>query len=206
MQDLISGAMQFENFLWLRGWKTTTFKLRICTGRNPQSRLLCWMFQINELFLCCLSVQCLLLNFVSADYRKWLPWNSIYFQYLSAKLILFWVWPQPITRHETDIQKWLRPWLLTIATGAKKWNEKDTSSKNMTAACRKELTWNQDSDLALTTFNYKVMLHETIQNDDFYNKCNTALQCWNNVGTIRNNVAITLQRFAELKLVTNRLV
>ena len=36
----------------------------------------------------------------------------------------------------------------------------------------------------------KVMLHETISNDDFQR--NTALQCWNNVVTIRNNVATML--------------
>ena len=55
--------------------------------------------------------------------------TSTNFQYLSAKLILFWVWPQPITRHETDIQKWLWPGLPAIATGAKKWNEKDRAQK-----------------------------------------------------------------------------
>ena len=36
----------------------------------------------------------------------------------------------------------------------------------------------------------KVMLHETIRNYDF--ERNTALQCWNNVATIRNNVATML--------------
>ena len=36
----------------------------------------------------------------------------------------------------------------------------------------------------------KVMLHETIHNDDFLR--NIALQCWNNVVTIRNNVATML--------------
>ena len=35
MQDLISGAMQFKHFLWLRGWKTTTLKWWICPGKNP---------------------------------------------------------------------------------------------------------------------------------------------------------------------------
>ena len=43
------------------------------------------------------------------------------------------------------------------------------------------------------------MLHWTIRNDDFWR--NTALQCWNNVGTIRNNVAIMLQRCVALKIV-----
>ena len=33
---------------------------------------------------------------------------------------------------------------------------------------------------------FKVMLHGTICNDDFW--CNTALQCWNNVAGIQNNV------------------
>ena len=49
------------------------------------------------------------------------------------------------------------------------------------------------------------MLHETIRNDDL--KRNTALQCWNNVGTIRNNVATMLQSFVALKIVVaNRYV
>ena len=43
----------------------------------------------------------------------------------------------------------------------------------------------------------KVMLHETISNDDFQR--NTALQCWNNVATIRNNVATILQCCVALK-------
>ena len=33
--------------------------------------------------------------------KKWL--TSTYFQYISAKFTLFWFWPQPIRRHETDI-------------------------------------------------------------------------------------------------------
>ena len=33
----------------------------------------------------------------------------------------------------------------------------------------------------------KVILHGTVRNDDFLS--NTTLQCWNNVVTIRNNVA-----------------
>ena len=45
----------------------------------------------------------------------------------------------------------------------------------------------------------KVMLHGTIGNDDF--ERNTALQCWNNVVTIRNNVATMLQRCVALKIV-----
>ena len=49
------------------------------------------------------------------------------------------------------------------------------------------------------------MLHWTIRNDDFHE--NTAFQCWNNVVTIRNNVATMLQRCVALKIViANRLV
>ena len=44
-----------------------------------------------------------------------------------------------------------------------------------------------------------VMLNGTIGNDDF--KRNTTLQCWNNVVTIRNNVATILQRCVALKIV-----
>ena len=51
----------------------------------------------------------------------------------------------------------------------------------------------------------KVMLHGTTKKDDFLR--NTALQCWNNVGTIRNNVATMLQRCVALSIVVeNRLV
>ena len=46
------------------------------------SSLVWWMFEINELFLCCLSAQCLVLNFVSADYRKWLPSKKLFNFYL----------------------------------------------------------------------------------------------------------------------------
>ena len=51
----------------------------------------------------------------------------------------------------------------------------------------------------------KVILHGTILNDDFSR--NTEMQCWNNVVTIRNNVATMLQRCVALKIVMqNRLV
>ena len=43
----------------------------------------------------------------------------------------------------------------------------------------------------------KVMLHVTICNDNFLR--NTALQCWNNVATIRNNVATMLYSNAVLR-------
>ena len=45
----------------------------------------------------------------------------------------------------------------------------------------------------------KVMLHEMICNDDFQR--NTALQCWNNVATIQNNVATILYCCVALKIV-----
>ena len=51
----------------------------------------------------------------------------------------------------------------------------------------------------------KVMLHGTIRNDDF--ESNTALQCWNNFVTIRNNVTTMLQRCVALNIVVaNRVV
>ena len=52
---------------------------------------------------------------------------------------------------------------------------------------------------------FKVMLHGKIRND--YSQGNTALQCWNNVVTIRNNDTAMLQRSVALKIVVaNRLV
>ena len=67
-----------------------------CYYKNP----------VKWIILCCFFVQCLLLYFASADYRKWMSWKkwltSTYFQYISA-ITLFWFWPQPIRRHETDI-------------------------------------------------------------------------------------------------------
>ena len=49
-----------------------------------------------------------------------------------------------------------------------------------------------------------MVLHGTIRNDDFLRS--TARQCWNNVKTIRNNVATMLQRCVALKMVVaNRL-
>ena len=53
-------------------------------------------------------------NFVSAYYRitTWSPQKKkagSSFQYLSAKFALFWFWSHPITKLETDIQKWLWP-------------------------------------------------------------------------------------------------
>ena len=49
------------------------------------------------------------------------------------------------------------------------------------------------------------MLHGTIRHDDFQR--NIALQCWDNVVTIRNNVATMLQRSVALEIVVaNRLV
>ena len=44
----------------------------------------------------------------------------------------------------------------------------------------------------------KMILHGTISKDDLQR--NTALQCWNNVVTIRNNVATMLQRCVAIKI------
>ena len=67
----------------------------------------------------------------------------------------------------------------------------------------------QDKDASAAHFfsfqGDRVMLHGTIRNDDFHE--NTALQCWNNVVTIRNNVPTLLQRCVALKIIiANRLV
>ena len=52
---------------------------------------------------------------------------------------------------------------------------------------------------------FKEMLHGKIRND--YSQRNTALQCLNNVVTIRNNDTAMLQRSVALKIVVaNRLV
>ena len=52
---------------------------------------------------------------------------------------------------------------------------------------------------------FKAILHGTILNDDFSR--NTEMQFWNNVVTIRNNVAAMLQRCVALKIaMENRLV
>ena len=56
--------------------------------------------------------------------------------------------------------------------------------------------------LQSASLDLKVMLHwtiQTIRKDDFW--CNTALQCWNNVVTIRNNVTAMLQHCVALKIV-----
>ena len=49
----------------------------------------------------------------------------------------------------------------------------------------------------------KVMLHGTICNHNFQR--NTALQYWNNVATIRNNVATMMQGCVALKIVVANL-
>ena len=123
-RGLISGGMQFKHFLWLRRWQTTTFKWWICTGKNSLQS-----FRVREcqdLHAECLNKMiCFYAVFPCSVYYWILFWpisangcrqrncpTSTYFQYLSAKFILFWLWPQPITRHETDTQKWLWPGLI----------------------------------------------------------------------------------------------
>ena len=62
-------------------------------------------------------VQSLLANFATTALQhgrhKKKKSASSCFQHLSAKFALFWFWSHPITKLETDIQKWLRPELLT---------------------------------------------------------------------------------------------
>ena len=56
-----------------------TFKWWICAGKNALHSSLAGMTRV----VCCLSAQCLLLNFVSADCRKWLSSNKLFnFTYL----------------------------------------------------------------------------------------------------------------------------
>ena len=50
----------------------------------------------------------------------------------------------------------------------------------------------------------KVMSHGTIRNDDF--KRNAALQCWNNVVTVRNNIVTMLQSCVALKIVSCNII
>ena len=54
-------------------------------------------------------------------------------------------------------------------------------------------------DTRQTQDSLKVMLRGTIRNDDFQR--NPALQFWNNIVTIENNVATMLQRCVSLKIV-----
>ena len=51
----------------------------------------------------------------------------------------------------------------------------------------------------VTLGSLKVMLNGTIRNDDFL--CNTAMQYWNNVANIRNNVTTMMPRRVALKMV-----
>ena len=50
---------------------------------------------------------------------------SYCFQHLSAKFALFWFWSHPITKLETDIQKWLWPELLASSKGEIQTDEKN---------------------------------------------------------------------------------
>ena len=50
----------------------------------------------------------------------------------------------------------------------------------------------------------KVMSHGTIRNDDL--KRNAALQCWNNVVTVRNNIVTMLQSCVALKIVSCNII
>ena len=50
----------------------------------------------------------------------------------------------------------------------------------------------------------KVMSHGTIRHDDF--KYNAALQCWNNVVTVRDNIVTMLQSCVALKIVSCNII
>ena len=57
----------------------------------------------------------------------------------------------------------------------------------------------------LTSKVWRQLLKMTLHNDNYWR--NTALKCWNNVVTIRNNVATMLKYCVALKIVVaNRLV
>lgn len=47
-------------------------------------------------------------EFISADCRKWLPPKKL-FNFYSRPFFFVLVWPQPITRDDTDIKKWVSP-------------------------------------------------------------------------------------------------
>ena len=47
-------------------------------------------------------------EFISADCRKWLPPKKL-FNFYSRPCFFVLVWPQPITRDDTDIKKWVSP-------------------------------------------------------------------------------------------------
>ena len=88
---------------------------------------------------------CTVYYWILADCRKCLPSKKLFtrcfthFQYLSDKFILFWFWPQPITRHETDIQKWLWPRLLPLTPICKfiRLLMKEMMRRNKTITCGK---------------------------------------------------------------------
>ena len=72
------------------------------------------------------------------------------------------------------------------------------------ASCYTAFPWKTTAPIA-SPIPLKVILHGTIHNDKFWR--NTAFQCWNNVVTIRNNVATMLQPCVVLKIaIANGLV
>ena len=123
VQDLISA------FMGVDAHDVQAFKWWNCTGKNPlhsslavMTRVECWMFQINRVFFYTVFPRSvnfwILFRPIAASgchQKKKNCSTSTYFRYLSAKFVLFWIWPQPIARHETIIQKWLWPWLASRA-------------------------------------------------------------------------------------------
>lgn len=112
VQDLISA------FIRVDAHDVQAFKWWNCTGKNllhsslaVMTKVECWMsFRAVLITEFCSG----LLPQVAATKKKNCS-TSTYFRYLSAKFVLFWIWPQPIARHETIIQKWLWPWLTSRA-------------------------------------------------------------------------------------------
>ena len=87
-----------------------------------------WMFQINKVFFYAynLSAHCLLLNFVSADCRKWLPSkhlsNFYYFQYLFRQVcfVLVLTTPNHKARNrypEMVIARTYKDWIRRVSMG-----------------------------------------------------------------------------------------
>ena len=60
---------------------------------------------------------------MAATKKKKKKLASSCFHYLSAKFALFWFWSHPITKLETDIQKWLWPELFMFPGDSREVND-----------------------------------------------------------------------------------
>ena len=150
MQDLISGAMQFENFLWLRGWKTTTLNLWICTGRNPLLSFRvrecqdCMLDFSNKWIIFMLSFRAV---FIIEFCFGWLP-------LIAAMKKLYYFYSFPVSLGQVDFvlgltstnhkaRNWYPEMVMARTANNSDWSEemkrKRQSSKNMIAAWPKQL-------------------------------------------------------------------